>query len=480
MAERTDEDLAVLFPTFDFALFFLIVFTVSWSLRRVHGAHKVFMAAASYFFYGYWDWRFTFLLLGSSLLNYTAGRVLDLAASPRRRKWVVAAAVGLNLATLGFFKYYGFFMESLADLLFALGLERDLPFLEVILPVGISFFTFQGISYVVDVYRGRVPANRSLLNVVLYISFFPQLVAGPIVRASYFLPQLDQRPDPGRILAGMGLLLILWGVFKKAIVANYLAVELVDDVFFDPTVYHPLDLLLALYGYSVQLYCDFSAYSDIAIGAAALLGYRFPRNFDQPWRSESVGEFWQRWHLSLSTWLRDYLFIPLGGSRGGRLATSRNILITMFLGGVWHGAGYTYVLWSLYQSLGLALERLWQDIRGPVRQTFFRRARNLVLFFHFFAASWILFRVENLEVSRQFLAAFGNWEAPITGWRPLVLTLIALGLAANFTPPRTLEVIESRFVRLPAVVQGLLVGFILVMIEAFGMEGMAPFIYFQF
>jgi D-alanyl-lipoteichoic acid acyltransferase DltB (MBOAT superfamily) len=471
----------LLFPTFDFLLFFLIVFTVSWALYRRREAHKAILVGASYFFYGYWDWRFCFLLLGSSVMNFLAGRALDAFGDKGKRKAVVGLAVALNLLTLGVFKYYDFFMSSLADLMFTLGLQRDLPFMEIILPVGISFFTFQGISYVVDVYRGKAPRNRSLLNVVLYISFFPQLVAGPIVRASYFLPQLDQKPDPNRVLAGMGLLLILWGVFKKSIVANYLAVELVDDVFFDPTIFHPVDLLLALYGYSIQLYCDFSAYSDIAIGVAALLGYRFPKNFDQPWRSESIGEFWQRWHLSLSTWLRDYLFIPLGGSRGGRWKAARNILITMFLGGVWHGAGYTYVLWSLYMAGGLAVERLWQDYRGPVRQTILRRSRNLVLFFHYFAASWILFRAESLTISWQYLTSFAaNWDLPIMNLQPFVLSLIAFGLAANFAPPNTLQAVESRFVRLPAPVQGVLVGLALVVIEAFGLEGMAPFIYFQF
>ncbi len=470
----------MLFPTLDFALFFLVVFSASWALRGYARGHKLLLVGASYFFYGYWDWRFVFLLFGSSSMNYLAGRLLDKFDSDRSRKFVVGVAVSLNLAVLGFFKYYSFFIESLADLLYALHWERDLPFLEIILPVGISFFTFQGISYVVDVYRRQVSGSRSLLNVILYISFFPQLVAGPIVRAAYFLPQLEAKPDPSRILVGMGWLLIIWGVFKKAIISNYLAVIMVDDVFIDPSAYHPVDLLLALYGYSIQLYCDFSAYSDIAIGVAALLGYRFPRNFNQPWRSASVGEFWQRWHISLSTWLRDYLFIPLGGSRYGQVKTTRNILITMFLGGIWHGAGWTYVFWSAYQSLALAIERLIKPDKDTGPRPAWRRALGVFFVFHLFAASWILFRAGSLDVSWQYLTAFGNWAFEIQHFTPFILTLLLFGFAINFAPSDTLERLETRFVSLPVSVQGILIGLAFMIIDSFGMEGVAPFIYFQF
>ena len=473
----------MLFPTLDFALFFLVVFAAGWALNRHYQYKKFFFVLASYFFYGYWNWRFVFLLLGSSLMNYAAGRFLDITRNDRNRKWIVAAAVALNLLTLGIFKYYGFFMESLAEILYALNWGRDLPILDIVLPVGISFFTFQGISYVIDVYRGQVTENRSLLNVVLYISFFPQLVAGPIVRASYFLPQLDKPPHPGRILSGMGLLMILWGLFKKTIISNYLAVEMVDDVFFDPTVYGPVDLLLALYGYSIQLYCDFSAYSDIAIGVAALLGYRFPKNFNQPWRSETVGEFWQRWHISLSTWLRDYLYIPLGGSYHGKRKTVRNIFITMFLGGIWHGAGWTYVLWSIYQAGAMALERGLELYRpkpkkGP--RPVWRRILGVLMVFHLFAASWILFRATSLEVSWQYLTSFGNLDAPVNYFTPFILSMLVFGMLINFAPANTLARLENGFTRLPFLVQGAVVGLILVAIDAFGMEGVAPFIYFQF
>ena len=470
----------MLFPTLDFGVFFLAVFALSWALYRHAEGRKALLVAASYVFYGYWDWRFCFLLAASSLVNYAAGRLIGAAPTARQRKWILGIAVGLNLTSLGFFKYYGFFITSLDDLLHSLGLERDLPFLEIILPVGISFFTFQGISYVVDVHRGHIRASRSVLDVLLYISFFPQLVAGPIVRAATLLPQIERPADPGRILAGMGLLLILVGLFKKTVVANYLATEMVDMVFFDPGLYGPVDLLLGVYGYAIQIYCDFSAYSDIAIGVAALLGYRFDKNFDQPYRSESVRELWRRWHISLSTWLRDYLYIPLGGSRGGRLKTWRNMLITMVLGGVWHGAAWHFIVWGGLHGIALVAEQMVAGVRKATERPVWRRAIAVALTFNFTCLAYIFFRAESLDYAFAYLAAFGNLDAPVEFFTPFLVTLVALGFAAHFLPPDTLERVEAGFRRLPASAQGLAVGSGIVAIHAFGPDGMAPFIYFQF
>jgi alginate O-acetyltransferase complex protein AlgI len=471
----------MLFPTLNFGLFFLVVFFGSWFLYRKPELRKFFLLLASYFFYGFWDWRFVSLLFISSLLNFLAGRLIASSTVASQRKLILTIAIVINLGILGFFKYYGFFLESLAELLYQLGIERDLPFLEIILPVGISFFTFQGISYIVDVYRGKVQGNYSPLDVMLYISFFPQLVAGPIVRAADFMPQLQKQPDPNQILVSMGLLLILWGLFKKAIVANYLAVELVDPVFFDPTAYSPVDLLIAVYGYAVQIYCDFSAYSDIAIGVAALLGYHFPKNFDQPYRSASLREFWHRWHISLSTWLRDYLYIPLGGNRLGTFKTYRNLFITMFLGGVWHGAAWTFLFWGTLHGFGLMIERFISGIRNWQNHPKFMRYLMIFFIFHFVCFTWIFFRAENFEMAILFITGFGNnWEIATTLVTPFIMTMIGLGIGIHFTPPQTLNTIETLFHRQPVVVQGLLVGLAIVAIEAFGMEGVAPFIYFQF
>lgn len=292
----------MVFPTFNFLIFYMAVWPTSWALVRAgrHGLHKAAIIAASYVFYAFWSWKLAFVLLGSVVLNWAVGRLIG-ALRQRRflKRTVLTLGVIANLCVLGFFKYYAWFSEELNALLIALGAGRELPLLEIVLPIGISFFTFQGISYIVDLFRGDLDRARPLIDVMFFISFFPHLVAGPIVRAASFLPQLEKPPDPGRVFVGLGVMLIVWGVFKKAVVANWLAVSLVDKVFFDPSAHGAVDLLAAIYGYAVQIYCDFSAYSDIAIGIAALLGYRFQRNFNQPYRAATLADFWRRWHMSL-------------------------------------------------------------------------------------------------------------------------------------------------------------------------------------
>ncbi len=441
---------------------------------------KLLLIGASYFFYGYWDWRFLFLLLASSTLNYAAGRLLGvLSPSSKERQWVLALAITANLTLLGFFKYYDFFLNSFAEILFALGLERDLPFMEIILPVGISFFTFQAISYLVDIYRGQIEAEPSYLDVLLYISFFPQLVAGPIVRAAHFLPQLHKAPEPKNILMSMGLLLILFGMFKKVIIANYLATEMVDQVFFDPSQFGTFDLILAVYGYAIQIYCDFSAYSDIAIGSAALLGYRFQRNFDQPYRATSLQDFWRRWHISLSSWLRDYLYIPLGGSAKGAWKTKRNLILTMLLGGLWHGAAWTFLLWGLAHGLWLAFERSFRALFA-LKPSWMTAIFGWFITWHFVVSAWVLFRSESLDHCWRFIENLSAVDIPSRFFTPLLLLLLIIGLMTQFLPRTSFTWIESRFSRFPAVLQGTLFGLGLVIIDALGPEGIAPFIYFQF
>ena len=305
----------MLFPTPEFAVFFFVMFIAAWVLRDQSDWRKLLLLAASYVFYGWWDWRLMSLLAGSSAMNYIAGLLLTAQKNETARYRIVIVSTTLNLGILGVFKYYNFFLDSLTDLTLALGIQRDMPFLEILLPIGISFFTFQGLSYVVDVYRRHIPAVRSPVDLFLYISFFPQLVAGPIVRASHFLPQLNKRPELTRTAMVYGFLLILIGMFKKVVVAHYIAVDLVDPVFAQPSDMASLDLWAAHYAYAIQVYCDFSAYSDIAIGIAALLGYRFRKNFDRPFSTTSLQQLWQRWHISLSTWLRDYLYRALRGDK---------------------------------------------------------------------------------------------------------------------------------------------------------------------
>src|SRR5579863_3381032 len=421
----------MLFPTSAFLLFFLAVAAAMAMLETRFTAKKAVLVAASYYFYAQWDWRFCFLLAFSTTVSYAAGRLIgapvDQKGDRERRRLVLAIAVALHLGLLGIFKYLDFFVLSANQLARLLGLQHELPFFEVLLPVGISFFTFHGISYITDVYRGDVAVCRNPLDMALYMSFFPQLVAGPIVRAAYFLPQLA-RPSAEPIPIAPALLLILGGLFKKVVIANYLSTGLVDPVFAAPTSYGGPDLLLAVYGYAVQIYCDFSAYTDMAIALAALVGFRFPPNFNQPYRAERLREFWQRWHISLSTWLRDYLYKPLGGNRYGKLKAYRNLMVTMVLGGIWHGAAWKFVAWGALHGGGLAAERLFEPWLGRHSRNRATRVIAILVVFHFVCLGWIFFRAEDFEIARLYLAGLAaGWHGGVQQVGPFMVALIALG-----------------------------------------------------
>lgn len=468
----------MLFPTLAFGVFFLFVYFTSWSLDRENGRRKLFLLLASWFFYAQWDWRFVGLLILSAVLNWGVAAAIARSDDGGRRKWLVGLGVAFNLLVLGFFKYYGFFIEQAGELLSQFGWGRDLPLLQVILPVGISFFTFQGISYVVDVHRGKTPVARSLLDVMLLMSFFPHLVAGPIVRASDLLPQFDRTPRLTREMATHGLLLIVWGLFKKTVIASELSVRLVDPVFFDPSAYGSLDMIAAVYGYAVQIYCDFSAYSDMAIGIAALLGYSFPRNFDQPYRAGSMQSFWRRWHISLSSWLRDYLYVPLGGGRKGLVSSSLNVFITMVLGGLWHGAAWTFLAWGALHGGVQVVERIGRAAFGDRRVI--HPVLGVLITFHIVCLGWILFRAENFDMAMQVLIGLGRWWQPMVMVTPLLLTLIVGGLAMHWLPPRAIEGVAERLKTAPSVTLALLLGVAFLLVEAVRPDGVAPFIYFQF
>ena len=466
----------MLFPTLAFGVFFLFVYFTAWSLDRENGRRKVFLLLASWFFYAQWDWRFVGLLILSAVLNWGVAALI--ARRPGRKNgWLVGLGGAANLLILGFFKYYGFFVEQAGELLARFGWERDLPLLQVILPVGISFFTFQGISYLVDVHRGKTPPAKSLLDVMLLMSFFPHLVAGPIVRASDLLPQFDRTPRLTRVMATHGLLLIVWGLFKKTVIASELSVNLVDPVFFDPTAYGAIDIAAAVYGYAVQIYCDFSAYSDMAIGLAALLGYSFPRNFDQPYRAASMQQFWRRWHISLSSWLRDYLYVPLGGGRKGLFASCINVFITMVLGGLWHGAAWTFLAWGALHGGVQVIERLGRAALGDRKVV--PTVVGVLVTFHIVCLGWILFRAESFGLAMQMLEGLGR-IGPVAVLTPLLLTLIVGGLAMHWLPPRAVEGAAERLQAAPSLTLGLLIGAAVLMVEAVRPEGVAPFIYFQF
>ncbi len=479
----------MLFPTVAFALFFVVAFTTSWLLRPTYRLWLWVMTALSLAFYGWTDARFVALLVGSIVVNWAFGAAVARARAPDGTgtpvaRGLVRAAVVTNLGVLGFFKYYGFFVDSFADTMGALGLGARPPVLQIVLPIGISFFTFHALSYVIDIGRGQLAPMR-LDEVALYMSFFPHLVAGPIVRASEFEPQMRQRADPRRIPSGEAFRLIAFGLFKKVVVSSFLATELVDPVFGAPGAHSQLELLVGVYGYAIQIYADFSGYTDIAIGCALLLGIRFPQNFDAPYRALSLQDFWRRWHMTLSRWLRDYLYIPLGGGRGGVRRTYRNLALTMVIGGLWHGAAITFVVWGAIHGGFLVAER-WVRARWRASHPLPALPPELTVIlqwlvtFHVVCLGWIFFRADSLGVALDVLRGIVIDPGPAPLVTTLVLVVIALSLASQFVPSATVHGAQHRFAALAPGIQMAVMAAALTIIDVLGPDGVAPFIYFRF
>ncbi|HAS84330.1 MAG TPA: MBOAT family protein [Verrucomicrobia bacterium] len=474
----------MLFPTTVFAIFFLVVFTGGWLLIRQRQWWSLFMLLASYIFYGWWDWRFLGLIVFCTVFNHAAALLLVRHPVPAVHRVILWVTVAINLGLLGFFKYYRFFVMSAYSACGQLGIDCSLPFLEIVLPVGISFFTFQAMSYVIDVYRKDIPPADNVIDFATYLAFFPQLVAGPIVRASDFLPQIRRPVDMGRVDTGAAAVLILGGFFKKVVLANMLAKTLVDPVFAYPEDYGALDVLLGVYGYAAQIYCDFSAYSDIAIGAALLLGIRFPANFNAPYVAGSFRDFWRRWHISLSSWLRDYLYIPLGGSRAGNWVTHRNLMLTFLLGGLWHGANWRFVVWgALHGSYLVAERQLGRWLPAYTGSNRLLRALlrmgSILVVFHGVCLSWIFFRAETFADAWQLIVNLADWRPSELASVSAVVLLLG-GLAAQVLDGDRMVPAARWFNRQHVVVQGLLAALILTVILGLGPQGVAPFIYFQF
>ncbi|MEA2235525.1 MAG: alginate O-acetyltransferase complex protein AlgI [Thermoanaerobaculia bacterium] len=400
----------MLFNSWAFLIFLPVFAACYWATGGV--ARLWVMLIGSLIFYAWWDWRFVFLVLFSALVDYSIGILLENETDDHRRHRLIVMSVAVNLGLLGFFKYFNFFVTSAGELLSALGLRVQSNTLAIVLPVGISFYVFKTMSYTIDVYRRTEPAERSLLKFTTFVVFFPELVAGPIVRASRMLPQMkhDHKFSYERTLSATTL--ILSGYVRKVVIADSLA-PLVDVRFANPAAHSALSLLLGVYLYAFQIYCDFSGYSNIAIGLARFFGFDFGINFDRPYFSRSFSEFWTRWHISLSSWLRDYLYIPLGGNRGSTFAVYRNLMLTMLLGGLWHGANWTFVAWGGLHGFYLMMQRLlgprYERLRSLLRiPSILSDAFLVVLVFHLTCLSWVFFRAPTFGHAWQVLRQIGG------------------------------------------------------------------------
>lgn len=420
----------VLFNSYIFWCFFAVVIglyrVLSW-----RGQNRMLLAA-SLVFYGFWDWRFLFLLVFSALVDYALGLRIAAATDPRRKQACVALSVGVGLGLLGVFKYYDFFAANLGRLLHVLGFSAGPPLLGLILPVGISFYTFQSMSYAIDIYRGTLRPTRNVLDYLLYVSFFPQLVAGPIERASSLLPQVLQPRRRAPEDFTLGLYYVLLGLFCKVVVADNMA-PVANTVFgLDPAELSGGDCLVGVYAFAFQIYGDFAGYSLMALGLARWMGFRLTVNFRSPYFAVSPSDFWSRWHVSLSSWLRDYLYIPLGGNRRGVGRTYRNLMLTMLLGGLWHGANWTFVAWGAYHGALLIVYRLLGDRAGAHasgRLPGWRPALQALLMFHLVCMSWLLFRADNLRQAGAMLLKI------VTDLKPTPLAVYGLGNLAFFAGP---------------------------------------------
>ncbi|MFZ5890115.1 MAG: MBOAT family O-acyltransferase [Myxococcota bacterium] len=473
----------MLFNTLQYAKFFAIVFVASWLLVRVRRVRIVFLLLASYYFYAAFDYRFMPLIFASSTADWWLARRIGAIREPMARKRLLWITVALNLGLLGFFKYYDFGVESLGAALGYLGYHPPEWALRLTLPIGISFFTFESMSYVIDVYRGDIEPHPSYLEYLTFVAFFPHLVAGPIVRPRDLLPQLARTARFSAELGAEGLFLIALGLVKKVAIGDYLALNLVDRVFDAPLRYSSLECYLAVVSYALQIYCDFSGYTDIAIGSALLLGVRFPKNFDAPYTAHSIVDFWRRWHISLSTWLRDYLYISLGGNRHGRARTYLNLILTMLLGGLWHGANWTFVAWGALHGAALAATRAF----APFFAQLFRsvpkllvRALGVLFTFHLVCLGWILFRAETFTKARLLLQRLTEGSVYHPNLDRRVLLVIALGLLGHFIPARWFSSLQTGFCRLPAVAQAALLFGVLLLVRQVASAEAVPFVYFQF
>jgi alginate O-acetyltransferase complex protein AlgI len=504
-----------------YGAFVVACFFVFWALRRERLARAVFLVVASYgfYFYGTLDtareqnpplgpFGWSVLCLGSifvgSTIDFYVGRALGKEERPRARKALLLVSLVYYLGVLSIFKYFNFAVDSFADAANALGWHVSRVHLRIVLPFGISFFTFETMSYTIDVYRRELEPAKRYLDYLLFVAFFPHLVAGPIVRPKDMLPQFAREPRYDAVEQAQGLWMIAGGLVKKIVIGDFLAQNLVKRVFDNPERFSSIEVLVGVYAYAIQIYADFSGYTDVALGSAHLFGYRLPQNFDQPYTARNLQDFWHRWHISLSTWLRDYLYIPLGGSKNGPLLTYRNLMITMILGGLWHGASWNFVIWGTLHGLALAATRMWQRWRAERRKAplgpegesaplpsrkgaslaprgpWAVHAFNVFCTFQYVCFAWIFFRAPTFGHAKLVLARLGALTFGTVNLSPRVLAVVSVALLVHFVPKHLVLRARDAFVRAPAFVQGLTLAGVGFCLHAVAGAKAEPFVYGQF
>ncbi|MDR1918625.1 MAG: MBOAT family protein [Tannerellaceae bacterium] len=488
----------MLFSSGLFFFLFIGFLMIYMPLRKQLRARIIYVTLFSLFFYYKSSGLWFFLLLCTATSDFLIGRRLSLITSRRIRKLLVVLSLCINLGMLTYFKYFNFLAGLFAQLgheigtLLGIAEWQALAYepMDIFLPVGISFFTFQSLSYIIEIYRRRIEPVYRWIDYVFYVSFFPQLVAGPIVRAREFIPQIYKTPTVSREQFGEGLFLVICGLIKKAVISDYISLNFVDRIFDAPLLYTGLENLLGIYGYALQIYCDFSGYSDMAIGIALLLGFRFSINFDSPYQSATITEFWRRWHISLSSWLKDYLYISLGGNRKGKLRTYLNLMLTMLLGGLWHGASLRFILWGALHGVSLALHKFVMSRFSSFkpsgsRMNPFRRILGVLFTFHLVCLGWVFFRASSLQLAWDMLSQIAlNFHPevllPFVEGYQIVVGLMAAGYLFHFMPKRVESAIQGLVTHSPLLIQALMLAAAIFVIVQMKSAGVQPFIYFQF